>query len=661
MDRRQLELAVEAKRRGLSMPAKEKPAETNPAFFAEGFNRQAATILGAPVDLIAKGLRAVGVDVPENAAGGSQSLQDILSGAGVMSPQARPDTPAERVMMRAGEDVATGMAMAAPVMGVAGSAARAAGQAAPIAGAAVREAATAPGKFAAGELVASVGSGVGAGVANEVAPGSVVAEMAGSLGGSMAAGLAKEGARTALRGGEAGRQAMQDSIDNFAAGGATPTVAQATESGGLSALENTLSRLPGGVSVYARQGQRTADAIGKRIDKLAGNVRATTGADVAGRSIQGGISKFVSRFKQSGGALFNKVDEFIDPATTVRPENYAQKLDELASGVAGAQSQSRVLSPSRIGELKRAFEADAPDGQMTYEAMKSIRTRIGDRLSDVGLVADESRAQLKQLYAALTEDMAAAAKEAGPEAEKALRRANSYWSAGMDRIEGVLTKIARKGTPEDAYRAVTGGTDASTTIRAMRRSLEPEEWDAVVATTLRRLGKATNSAQDDLGEVFSAETFLTNWNKMTPQAKSALLGGTRYRSLSDSMDKIAAAASSIRDSSKALANPSGTGQATASIASAAMAAMAILSGNTTAAGLLAGQAGLANAASRLMTSPRFVRWLAKETDESARAAGALGRLATAMERETDPEVLEAAQSFAGAFSQAQRGQQPTSP
>ena len=109
------------------------------------------------------------------------------------------------------------------------------------------------------------------------------------------------------------------------------------------------------------------------------------------------------------------------------------------------------------------------------------------------------------------------------------------------------------------------------------------------ATTLRRLGKATAGKQDDVGEAFSTETCLTNWNKLHPDAKTAITAPMPEGMRGD-LNQIAKVASNIRDGSKVFANPSGTAQASANQLTTGAFAYSVLSGNWHVAGGIAGAA-----------------------------------------------------------------------
>jgi hypothetical protein len=116
------------------------------------------------------------------------------------------------------------------------------------------------------------------------------------------------------------------------------------------------------------------------------------------------------------------------------------------------------------------------------------------------------------------------------------------------------------------------------------------------------------------------DRFLTNWNSVSPEAKSTLFG--RYgKGFSADMQKIADAADAVKSGSKVFANPSGTarkefliGQTAGTVAGAVGAAAM---GNPAHAAAIVlgslGGAGSANLAARFLTNPRLVKWLSSTT------------------------------------------------
>lgn len=507
-----------------------------------------------------------------------------------------------------------------------------------------------------GEVLASnqgaqiIGSGTGTGAASATreAGGGPVAQIAAGVAGGLSPALPtliKAATRKLARGGESfeASPALADTIKAFEdAGAGVPTVGQATQGRGARALESTLSRTPGAAGRIVKKAEEEAAGMGAKVEDMAAQLAAKSGAAPAGRQIKGGLEHFVDDFKEKSGLLYDQLDNHIQKDTRIKVENTQKALAELNAPIPGAPKLSKYFQSARMKGIEGALESDTagdktmierlntilaeatPDvrnaatlqfdgGKLPYEALKKLRTLVGQEISNSSLVSDVPRSKWKALYGALSKDLGAAAREAGPEAEQAMVRASNHYRAGMKRIEDVLHPIVGKGDPEDIFKAATSGTkEGATTLQGVMKSLPEESRKVVTATALRRLGLATPGKQNELGEVFSTETFLTNWNKLHPDAKRVLFAPMPEGMRAD-LDKIAKVAANVREGSKVFANPSGTAQALSTQHTVGGAVLSTILGHPGVAAGIAGAMVGANATARLVTNPAVVRWLAQST------------------------------------------------
>ncbi|MFC4822231.1 hypothetical protein ACFO6Q_18030 [Dokdonella ginsengisoli] len=483
-----------------------------------------------------------------------------------------------------------------------------------------------------------------------------LAALAGGLGPSVAAAAGGAALRGAVRGGEQSRQAMQSTIDAFQTAGTTPTVGQATEGRTAQALESLLARVPGSAGVMAKFAGKQADQIGDAVRANADGLAVNANPAAAGRAIERGIAGpggFVERFKSQARDLYDRVDQFMPGDTQVPLRATQSFFARVSTPTKGAEATSALLANPKLSaignaldeDMKSALAAGGQSGQLPYEAVKQLRTRVGEMIANAGLVSDVPRGELKQLYGALSQDIRNQAAR-DPKAFAATNRAENYYRAGMDRLERVEAVVDRAGGPEKVFQAALSGTrEGASTLHGVMQSLKPEEAKIVTSAVVRRLGSANPSAQNELGDAFSTESFLTNWNKLSGAAKQVLFDrmGPTFR---NDLDQIAKATSNVRDGSMVFRNPAGTAGAATQATTAATAVTALLSGHYgAAAGIVAGVAA-ANLSARLMTNPTFVRWLARQTTVPVHALPSqVSVLANMAERGSDPDLTDAAQLF----------------
>lgn len=298
---------------------------------------------------------------------------------------------------------------------------------------------------------------------------------------------------------------------------------------------------------------------------------------------------------------------YTPPQANVQPGLDA--ADE-AAGIARGRVSSAQQVEDTLGELQAA--ADAAGGRLPYEAIKKLRTLVGNEIDDAGLVSDLPRSKFKALYAALSRDLEGAASEAGSDALRAYRRANNYTRVGHERVDVLSRVIDKNGGPEAVFNAALSGTrDGATTLRAVMQSIPKDAQRSVTAAVVRRMGMPNpGQAGVDAAEQFSSRTFLTNWSKMSPEARSALFN--RHGSdFSRNMDRIARVADNLDQGAGFYRNPSGTANRAAAMTYGASLVGGLFTG-TLALPVAAGVT--ANILARATVNPKVVASLARATE-----------------------------------------------
>lgn len=445
------------------------------------------------------------------------------------------------------------------------------------------------------------------------------------LAGGLAPGVATAGGAATLRGAVRGRsgQGMQNTLADFQALGATPSVGQAAGPGWVQGMEGLLSKGPTSGGVLGRFAEDQADRIGAGLKAKASNLSPNPGSENAGLAIERGMNVFKGDTNAVKRALYWAVDQQI-PGTAPTPMANTQRvLQRLTTPNPSARATTGDLIQPSMTRLRTNLEADlqANGGNLTYEALKRIRTDIGEQIGRSSPLNPSTDLQeLQKVYGALSEDMLAAAQNSGPAAVRAAARANNYTRNVAERNDLVQRILNKHGGPEKVYQAATSGTrDGATTLRAVMYSLPQDEQKAVSAAVIKRLGLATPGNQNVEGDVFSTSTFMRNWNDLSEEAKAVLFG--RYgKNFRESMNQVARVAHNIKEGAKVYANPSGSGDKVTAIAYWVGLLNALGSGHfRTAAGVAAGGVG-ANATARALTSPIAVRWLASQTNMPRGAA-----------------------------------------
>lgn len=389
-------------------------------------------------------------------------------------------------------------------------------------------------------------------------------------------------------------------VREMAEAGISPTMA-AVSGQSSKIIEKSLSELPIAASIIKNASQRVVSQVSDKVTRQAEKLSTAATREEAGRAIQKGAKTFVRRFKDRADVLYSKVDDFVKPDDAVPVTKTLDFLKKQTQEFAETPNIENVMSNPKLSRMSEALIGDATDGTIPYKILTKLRSKIGGELSNPVTLADIPRAELKQLYSSISDDIKELAISKGPKAIKAFNQANNYYKGGADRIKTHIDDLIKAKTPERAFQLATQGTkEGATKLRALRKSIPKEKFDALRGVVLRRMGQATPAAQDAAGQAFSVNTFMTNWNRLDNNAKNALFAGSADKVLSNSLNKLARATSRLKEVER-LANTSGTArQITNFLTGASFLANPIL----TTTGLAAGATG-----AKLMTSPKFVNWL----------------------------------------------------
>lgn len=268
-------------------------------------------------------------------------------------------------------------------------------------------------------------------------------------------------------------------------------------------------------------------------------------------------------------------------------------------------------------------------GTLTVNELKDLRTKIGYQLEHPSFGPDDiPRAQLKQLYAGLTSDMKSAARARGPGAAKALLQATTAYGARMKLLDR-LESLTNKDAPEAVFSAInaaagSGRSADSGLLASAKKAMPVDEWGNLSAAILRRLGNPVPSVRRaaTADSPFSPQTFLTNWNKLSPRAKDLLFGkeGETARDNVDSLVRVGDALNWFGRS----ANPSRSGEmvgAGVGMYLLEQVVQDVWAGQGKAAALKVGAALSGWGMAKALMSPEFTRFLYERAAPYARQAG----------------------------------------
>lgn len=483
----------------------------------------------------------------------------------------------------------------------------------------------ATGRMAALEAGASLTGGVGQEVARDIAPGTPWAPAAGGIVGtilnpSTLARAPGQIVRGVIRGGEKGRQAVNNAVKAFGEFGSSPTVGQAAPESGIGrVIESVLAKSPGGSHVMLDKFREQIDKAGRYVNDLTSK---TAGVNVtyhdAGQAVAVGARQFRGRYDKLRTALEERFNKMVPRSSVFTAPEYQKALGNLTGVAQGYPNTQRTVQNAFVRQLAEDFSKDAKGGALSLEALRNIRTRIGMELDQAVLKPDVDTGAMKNLYGALTRDIEGIANNAGPQARMAWSRAMQVEREGAQRLEKIIDPLVKNRTVEQIQQSISrlDGTRA----RGLMRSLTPEQRRIVAASVMEDMGRAKPSQQVHNADAvdapeFSFETFLTNYRKMDQAGMAdAVFGIPETAGMRQGLDSLLTASGRAREAAKFLGNPSGS--ARAGMAQAALYSMLTAPFDPSLTAASAAFTGFylgPNLMARLFRNPDFVSWLGKGT------------------------------------------------
>jgi len=369
-----------------------------------------------------------------------------------------------------------------------------------------------------------------------------------------------------------------------------------------------------------RAGERVVNQARTARDRIAADVGNAVEPVAAGEAAQAGAQSYIANSRQQTGRLYDRARRLSDRGNVEAPralQTIQDNITELA--------ETPDTSAPVINALTRLQNDLGAEGGVSVDALRRLRTNVRGLAQTDELRATDFERRAGQVLDAVSQDLS---EGLNPQARRAFRVADAAYRERAETIDQVLKPIIggrgdKALAPEQIYQNIQSASRSdSGRLRRFLDTLPDDERASVSATVISQLGRATDGGQNAAGDAFSLNSFLTQWNRMTPRAKASLLPGQSRAALDD----LARVAEGSRAAGQ-YANRSNTGGANAVNALFAGSALAYLQPSFI-------FAGLANyGAGRLLASPRFAQWLARPVSTPQQAAQAVRRLSTIATRE----------------------------
>lgn len=425
----------------------------------------------------------------------------------------------------------------------------------------------------------------------------------------------------------------------------------------VAAVESGIEQLPAARGTIDDAARGMVDDAGREAERIASKYGDAITPEEAGRALKAGGHEALDRIQARIAAMEEGLDDLAPRSTNVNLDMTESALRGPIGRFSSIPEIGQELADPKLSRLFRVISDARENGAtLTLGEAREFRSAIGRMLRKPQVLNDIPRADLARVYSALTDDMRAAMP---PRARAAFDRVTKFERGVFRRVEGALKNVLADdhvANPEKVFRELvavsqSGGRSNLKHLWQIRRTLPADEWDTAAAAVIRHMGQAKPGAQNASGDAFSADTFLTNYSKLTAEAKRVLFSGNRSRQeLKEGLDRLAEVTETMK-ARGAMRNHSNTAGAIAlQNVLVGAPAMALTGDVATAGSAMVGSMAVPWMTAKAMTNPKFVNAFGKVASSAGDAPASLPRqfARMAIVWAAEPSVRDEVESLADA-------------
>ena len=420
-----------------------------------------------------------------------------------------------------------------------------------------------------------------------------------------------------------------------------PSAGMVTANPTVNLMEQALAAAPTSTKIMhenAAQVINQMDNFSRELAEKYGGVRTTS---EAAEELMDGARKARVRYDNKVDSLYEEVNEFVPDNLVSDAENTVEFINQYLAQRTTATGKDFVDPALRLAEK---VVQDAKDGVLTYNQLKTFRSSLMHNqrsATAAGGKLDAPGQKIKELIGYVTRDIdALVARSDNPMALKKYKAANAFVKAntgkagGLTYLNNVIDKGAARSTDALNY-VLRGAKDGGEDLLKLRQMMNPDEYNVISGYMLGRMGLPTPGMAGvaELGESaikegseyiaeqgFSPRTFITNWNRLSKEAKEALFKNTEHADLVPELDALVTTIDRIGKSADQMANPSGTARVMGALGIFGIGAADVGLGSVVGSegfeyGLSALVAPYMSA--NLLTNKQFVKWLTEGVEKAA--------------------------------------------
>lgn len=338
-----------------------------------------------------------------------------------------------------------------------------------------------------------------------------------------AATAAKEGAAKAPR---SSFEVARQNVGVFEEAGIPATVGQLSGSPTQIRFENMLRQVPSAEGIWKQADLNRLAANGRYLDRMLEKVGPAVGADAAGNSVaavgEAFIKGLVDKRSEAAGAFFNLADSVSGGERSILMAKTAAAIRQLVKEhkrVLGTDTNDRVAANlgAKLEKLIKESGSTADDIRVSAAELQGELHSFGLAAQSKGTVIEGidrayDKRIARKIFAALREDLDAAADVAPGSAGAYLKRARQIYAESSKVIDEAADALIEKATglslkerPDKLAESLLGSSFSDEQVRASIKRLEKMPGGKEAARNIRRaaldslIGGAKPQASGDVG------------------------------------------------------------------------------------------------------------------------------------------------------------------
>ena len=281
------------------------------------------------------------------------------------------------------------------------------------------------------------------------------------------------------------------------------------------------------VDLWQKRYDEMLDGFGRMVDDFQGALGGRQTPTTAGMQLLDKGKKYQQQFMETSEILGKELSDLIPDGTMVNADETITLLRQYSDAFKNDPAFQKIIKDSLPQLLADAF--DGQNGEISYQALSALRTRIGNMIKSNDTIGDVTQGELKQIYKAMTEDKFNAANSMGDVVGDLAQKFNDHYRTGMDIQETFITPYMMKNgkwvDPSEVHKRVSGLINKPQSAEALKKSgvLDEEDFAATASAYYDDIGKATSGNQNADGSQLSPSRVLAQSGKMSDEATDVFL------------------------------------------------------------------------------------------------------------------------------------------